>query len=189
MLPDGCAAIAALWYISMLLLVSISDTVMLPAGADGGQLFVNKQHGALIWGMRLQELHADMAAKNDTWAPLGVVEGPTEPTRLDSIFSSLEEFFLAHDPGMASTLTSFVSPTVGPWVLSCLFMPVDRSVPRRCWFPQLPPCTCPSWPSRVPPCRLGMYAVPPHLQAGMEQPPLQWRFGSTQTSPSWARRL
>ena len=113
MLPDGCAAIAALWYMSMLLLVSISDTVMHPAGADGGQLFVNKQHGALIWGMRLQELHADMAAKNDTWAPLGVVEGPTEPTRLDSIFSSLEDFFLAHDPGMPSTLTSSVSPTVG----------------------------------------------------------------------------
>lgn len=74
---------------------------------------MNKQHGALIWGMRLQELNADLAAKNDTWAPLGVVEGPTEPTRLDSIFSSLEEFFLAHDPGMASTLSSFVSPTVG----------------------------------------------------------------------------
>ena len=60
---------------------------------------MNKQHGALIWGMRLQDLHEGMHAKNDTWAPLGVVEGPTEPTRLDGIFESLEEFFLAHDPG------------------------------------------------------------------------------------------
>eukprot|EP00892_Ulva_mutabilis_P005904 jgi/Ulvmu1/3686/UM017_0102.1 len=77
--------------------------VLVSLGADGGQLFVNKQHGALIWGIRLQELHDGMAAKNDTWAPLGVVEGPTEPNRLDSVLESLEDFFLAHDPGRDGT--------------------------------------------------------------------------------------
>lgn len=62
-------------------------------------MFVNKPYGSLIWGMKLFGLPPELAAKHDAWAPLGVVQGPTEPGNLSSIFRSLNDFFYAHDPG------------------------------------------------------------------------------------------
>lgn len=68
-------------------------------GADGAQLFDTKQYGALICGLKLQELHPSLASKVEATAPLLVVEGPTEPSSLEHILRDLVEFFLAHDPG------------------------------------------------------------------------------------------
>lgn len=73
--------------------------VLVCAGGDGGQVFDNKAYGTLIWGMKLFGLPPNIAAKHEAWAPLGVVQGPNEPGNLGSIFSSLNEFFSAHDPG------------------------------------------------------------------------------------------
>lgn len=67
-------------------------------------MFLNKQHGSVIWGIRLQELHPALAAKHDAWAPLGVVQGPTEPRNMDSILSSAVDFFARHDPGVQTAL-------------------------------------------------------------------------------------
>lgn len=61
---------------------------------------MNKQHGSIVWGIRMQELHPAMAAKHDAWAPLGVVQGPTEPRSMDGILSSAVDFFARHDPGV-----------------------------------------------------------------------------------------
>ena len=69
------------------------------AGGDGAQIFLNKQHGSIIWGLKIHGMHPAFAAKNDTWIPLGVVQGPTEPKMMESILQSLLEFFMAHDPG------------------------------------------------------------------------------------------
>lgn len=69
-------------------------------GADGAQLFDSKQYGALICGLKLQELHPSLASKVEASAPLLVVQGPTEPTTLRFILQDLVDFFLKHDPGM-----------------------------------------------------------------------------------------
>lgn len=71
------------------------------AGGDGAQVFLNKQHGSVIWGLKIQGLHPAFASKNDVWVPLGVVQGPTEPSTMESILQSLLDFFSAHDPGVA----------------------------------------------------------------------------------------
>ena len=61
------------------------------AGGDGAQIFLNKQHGSIIWGLKIHGMHPAFAAKNDTWIPLGVVQGPTEPKMMESILQSLLE--------------------------------------------------------------------------------------------------
>lgn len=71
----------------------------LSSGGDGAQLFDNKRHGAIIWGLKLQDRDPTVASKDDTWAPLGVVQGPTEPKNMASILGSVQAFFMAHDPG------------------------------------------------------------------------------------------
>jgi hypothetical protein len=60
---------------------------------------MNKQHGSLIWGLHVQEVPAHLAAKHATWAPLGVVEGPTEPKSMQWMLEEMEYFFYKHDPG------------------------------------------------------------------------------------------
>lgn len=72
------------------------------AGGDGVQLYDTKQYGSVIWGLKLQDRNPTTAAKDDTWAPLGIVEGPTEPRKLDSILARVIQFFTDHDPGTFS---------------------------------------------------------------------------------------
>ena len=74
------------------------------AGGDGAQLYVNKQHGTTIWGIRLLDLPPHLSHCNDAWIPLGVVEGPNEPTNMDSILADVLEFFRKHDPGTCLVL-------------------------------------------------------------------------------------
>lgn len=63
-------------------------------------MFLNKQHGSIIWGLKIQGLDPATAAKHESWVPLGVVQGPTEPRTMEFILASLLQFFLEHDPGM-----------------------------------------------------------------------------------------
>lgn len=49
-------------------------------------------------------MHPEFAAKNEVWIPLGVVQGPTEPSTMTSILESLVHFFWAHDPGAPALL-------------------------------------------------------------------------------------
>ena len=72
------------------------------AGADGAFILLNKQHGSIIWGLKIHGMHPAFATKNDTWIPLGVVQGPTEPKMMESILQSFLEFFMAHDLGEPS---------------------------------------------------------------------------------------
>lgn len=73
--------------------------VLFSFGGDGGQMFVNKQYGTLIWGLRLHDLPPELAHANTSWAPLGLVQGPNEPTRMAGLLKPVVEFFAKHDPG------------------------------------------------------------------------------------------
>lgn len=87
------------------------DRTQIGAGGDGGQVFDSKPYGTLIWGIKLFGLPPALAAKHDAWAPLGVVQGPTEPGDFGSIFGSLNDFFCQHDPG-ASVCTLWCTYSV-----------------------------------------------------------------------------
>lgn len=69
------------------------------AGGDGGQMFINKRHGTLIWGLRMLDLPHELGYTKAAWAPLGLVQGPTEPTSLADILQQDVDFFVKHDPG------------------------------------------------------------------------------------------
>lgn len=69
------------------------------AGGDGAQPYDSKEHSTLLWGLKLQDRDPTVAAKDDTWAPLGMCEGPTEPKNMDSILERILQFFKDHDPG------------------------------------------------------------------------------------------
>ena len=53
----------------------------------------------MIWGLKLQDRDPANAAKDDTWAPVGVAEGPTEPKQMTGLLETLLDWFLEHDPG------------------------------------------------------------------------------------------
>lgn len=72
---------------------------MVSAGGDGGQMFINKQHGTVIWGLRLLDLPHELGYTKAAWAPLGVVQGPGEPSSLAAILEPDIKFFEQHDPG------------------------------------------------------------------------------------------
>lgn len=69
------------------------------AGGDGVQIFTNKVYGTLVVGLRITEAPAGMIAKNVSWAPVCIVQGPTEPKSLHDILAAIKGFFEAHDPG------------------------------------------------------------------------------------------
>lgn len=98
------------------------------AGGDGAQLYVNKQHGTTIWGIRLLDLPPHLSHCNDAWIPLGVVEGPSEPTNMDSILADVLEFFRKHDPGTCLVLVCTLHKLVG----SIINLSVDTSYSLRC---------------------------------------------------------
>ena len=50
-------------------------------------------------GLRLTEAPAGMIAKNVTWAPVCIVQGPTEPKSLHDVLAAIRGFFEKHDPG------------------------------------------------------------------------------------------
>lgn len=118
----------------------------LAAGGDGAQVFINKQHGSIIWGLKIHGMHPEFAAKNDVWVPLGLVQGPTEPTTMGSILHSIIEFFAAHDPGMdlSPRTDPIACPCAGP-ALPIHVCACDR--PRGCLVvsvESLPRCHMPS---------------------------------------------
>lgn len=69
------------------------------AGADGGQMFKGKSHSTFVIGIRRLDVGPEYRGKKVTWAPVLVLEGPTEPPCLDSILQPLVDFFVAHSPG------------------------------------------------------------------------------------------
>lgn len=71
------------------------------AGGDGAQVFLNKQYGSIIWGIRLLDLPPALAKKHGAWVTIGVVQGPTEAKSMDSILESFVQWLIIHDPGMA----------------------------------------------------------------------------------------
>ena len=77
-------------------------------GADGCQVFPNKQHGSLIGGLRLHELPI---VTGEVWAALLLVRGPTEPNDFQYILGPVFQFFKAHDPG-SSLLACPIAPLV-----------------------------------------------------------------------------
>lgn len=70
------------------------------AGGDGAQVFLNRIYGVLMCGLRITEAPEGMVAKNVTWSPLNVVQGPTEPKSLHGVLGEVLAFFKAHDPGV-----------------------------------------------------------------------------------------
>jgi hypothetical protein len=46
----------------------------------------------------LEDLPADIAAKNSAWSIAGCVDGPDEPTDYQEIMKHVLDFFLRHDP-------------------------------------------------------------------------------------------
>jgi len=62
-------------------------------------VFLNKQHGSIVWGIRLLELPPAMAAKNDSWVVTGVVQGPTEAGNMHGILEPFDELLQGCDPG------------------------------------------------------------------------------------------
>lgn len=41
-----------------------------------------------------------MQAKNSTWSPVSIVQGPTEPGSYHDVMAPIREFFEKHDPGV-----------------------------------------------------------------------------------------
>ena len=85
-------------------------------GADGAQLFETQQYGAFVCGLKLQELHPSLASKHEAFAPLLLVEGPNEPSTVDSILEDVLQFFKKHDPGVAAVPCSVLCPRHGQLV-------------------------------------------------------------------------
>lgn len=76
-----------------------SGAIFVLAGGDGAQVFLNRIYGVLMCGLRLTEAPEGMVAKNVTWSPLNVVQGPSEPKSLHGVLAAVVAFFTAHDPG------------------------------------------------------------------------------------------
>jgi len=74
--------------------------VAVGAGGDGAQVFLNRVYGVMVCGLRITEAPAGMEAKNVTWGPLNVTQGPTEPKSLHGVLADLLAFFKRHDPGV-----------------------------------------------------------------------------------------
>ena len=64
------------------------------------QIFSTKVYGTLVCGLRLMEVPGGMGAKNASWSPVLIVQGPTEPGSLRGVTEAIKAFFMKHDPGM-----------------------------------------------------------------------------------------
>jgi len=82
--------------------------ISLSAGGDGAQVFLNRIYGVLVCGLRITESPAGTEAKNVTWGPLSVVQGPTEPKSMHGVMAEVLAFFKKHDPGMTALNTRWV---------------------------------------------------------------------------------
>lgn len=87
--------------------------VLFSFGGDGGQMFDNKQYGTLVWGLRLLDLPPELSHANNSWAPLGLVQGPNEPTRMEGLLEPLVKFFARHDPGALVVYHTCLRPASG----------------------------------------------------------------------------
>lgn len=52
-----------------------------------------------MMGLRRLDVGAEFRGKRMTWVPLVVLEGPSEPSSLNSILKPTMDFFCKHDPG------------------------------------------------------------------------------------------
>lgn len=77
---------------------------MTAAGADGGQVFKIKSHSTLVVGLRRLDVGAEFRGKQMTWAPLIVIEGPTEPPTLNHILRPTVKYFCDHNPGVLTLI-------------------------------------------------------------------------------------
>lgn len=71
-----------------------------PAGGDGVQIYTNKVYGTLACGLKLTDAPEGLQAKNITWSPVCIVQGPTEPGSYHDVMAPIIEFFEKHDPGV-----------------------------------------------------------------------------------------
>lgn len=114
-----------------------------PAGGDGVQIFTNKVYGTLVVGLRLTEAPAGMVAKNVTWAPVCIVQGPTEPKSLHDVLAAIKAFFEKHDPGIT--------------VITVLHITMNRGGGQHAFMACMAriSCTAAFWPSSKAICRAG----------------------------------
>lgn len=98
-IPFGLGTISKLYKYAVYHRIVCHMTVVEPAGGDGVQIFTNKVYGTLVVGLRITEAPAGLVMKNVTWAPVCIVQGPTEPGSLHEILAGIRAFFEKHDPG------------------------------------------------------------------------------------------
>jgi len=67
-------------------------------------MFKGKSHSTFVIGIRRLDVGPEYRGKKVTWAPVLVLEGPTEPPCLESILQPLVDFFVAHSPGVCLLL-------------------------------------------------------------------------------------
>ena len=67
-------------------------------------MFKKKSHSTFVIGIRRLDVGAEYRGKKGTWAPVIVLEGPTEPPNLQWILQELVAAFVAHAPGLSSAV-------------------------------------------------------------------------------------
>lgn len=94
-------------YISAAAVLPDKCCTYLHAGGDGVQIYTNKVYGTLACGLKLTDAPEGLQAKNITWSPVCVVQGPTEPGSYHDVMGPILEFFEKHDPGVTLAILPF----------------------------------------------------------------------------------
>lgn len=75
-------------------------TFRVVAGGDAGKIFNCRAWSSTVLGLRRFDLDPAANAKDFSWAPLIILQGPTEPVTFEYILAPSVDFFYCHDPGV-----------------------------------------------------------------------------------------
>lgn len=74
------------------------SSVLMSIGGDGLDLNNWGRRTATVWGLKIEDLPAELVQKGSAVAPLVIVEGPQEPANVQPVNELIVAFFKKHQP-------------------------------------------------------------------------------------------